>query len=318
MLVMNPDFEKKEIPLALSDLRKNLTRLESDADEATDLLERSLDERKLDSVHLSGNHVPRTPTSINKEISIFLARNRAKNDASNRREFLESLSEKRRRLLGDDNPEKMDVDSIPSCARTDAKPIDRDLQMKYDIAKNEEGPLRKTVKVEPDRDNEAVGLSSTNRPPAGPDITADRYAGLDERLKNIETHFSVRYVPAIPHSLLDRLKFLEDHIIRLEREYPPWAALHFNQPHRGWPPPPRPTPIIVPSHLTRQDPVPLPATQPSDGMPSHAESDVKGKGKASTSSKKKGKESSLHKAVLEKLEVQKAREDLAGRDPSGS
>ena len=40
-------------------------------------------------------------------------------------------------------------------------------------------------------------------------------------------------VPSPPRFLLDRLKFLENHIIRLEKEYPPWAALHFNQPNRG-------------------------------------------------------------------------------------
>ncbi len=40
-------------------------------------------------------------------------------------------------------------------------------------------------------------------------------------------------VPSPPRSLLDRLKFLEDHLVHLEREYPPWAALHFNQPRRG-------------------------------------------------------------------------------------
>ena len=40
-------------------------------------------------------------------------------------------------------------------------------------------------------------------------------------------------VPSPPASLLDRLRFLEDHIVHLERDYPPWAALHFNQPHRG-------------------------------------------------------------------------------------
>ena len=40
-------------------------------------------------------------------------------------------------------------------------------------------------------------------------------------------------VPSPPASLLDRLRFLEDHIVRLERDYPPWAALHFNQPNRG-------------------------------------------------------------------------------------
>lgn len=40
-------------------------------------------------------------------------------------------------------------------------------------------------------------------------------------------------VPSLPRSLLDRVKFLEDHLVRLEKDYPPWAALHFNQPHRG-------------------------------------------------------------------------------------
>lgn len=40
-------------------------------------------------------------------------------------------------------------------------------------------------------------------------------------------------VPSPPRTLWGRLKFLEDHITRLEKDYPPWAALHFNQPNRG-------------------------------------------------------------------------------------
>lgn len=40
-------------------------------------------------------------------------------------------------------------------------------------------------------------------------------------------------VPSPPRLLLDRVKLLEDHLVRLEKEYPPWAALHFNQPLRG-------------------------------------------------------------------------------------
>lgn len=40
-------------------------------------------------------------------------------------------------------------------------------------------------------------------------------------------------VPGPPASLIDRVKYLEDHIIKLERDHPPWAALHFNQPNRG-------------------------------------------------------------------------------------
>ena len=48
-------------------------------------------------------------------------------------------------------------------------------------------------------------------------------------------------VPNPPRTLLARLKFLEDHLIKLEKEYPPWAALHFNQPRRG---------VCIPSFLS--------------------------------------------------------------------
>jgi len=40
-------------------------------------------------------------------------------------------------------------------------------------------------------------------------------------------------VPAPPRNLMSRLRLLEDHIMQLEKDYPPWAALHFNQPNRG-------------------------------------------------------------------------------------
>jgi hypothetical protein len=49
----------------------------------------------------------------------------------------------------------------------------------------------------------------------------------------IFTHRGCTAVPSPPRTLLVRLKFLEDHIVRLEKDYPPWAALHFNQPNRG-------------------------------------------------------------------------------------
>ena len=34
-----------------------------------------------------------------------------------------------------------------------------------------------------------------------------------------------------PDDLL--ISLFHDHLIKLEKEYPPWAALHFNQPGRG-------------------------------------------------------------------------------------
>ncbi|HEV7735831.1 MAG TPA: hypothetical protein VGO47_00420, partial [Chlamydiales bacterium] len=81
-----------------------------------------------------------------RQISEFIAKNRARNNISNRNEFL------RKRQSADaivplDNLTSMDVD-IPSCARIDAIPVNRDIQMKYDVAKNDGGPLMRTIKVE--------------------------------------------------------------------------------------------------------------------------------------------------------------------------
>lgn len=205
--------------------------------------------------------------------------------------------------------------------------------MKYDIAKNEDGPLRRTLKNDHVTSEQAASGTSQGRgsmaTSADSEAAPERYPALDERMRSVETHLAVRYVPSPPRSLLDRLKFLEDHIVRLEKEYPPWAALHFNQPSRGWPPPPRPTPIIVPSHLTssaaqahgsqptshRDVPPPWPMHDPTAPLGTASGNDaettdsntLKTKGKIARNSK-----SSLHRAVMERLEVQKAMHDLAG------
>jgi hypothetical protein len=67
-----------------------------------------------------------------------------------------------------------DVESA-SCARTDSKMVDRDVMMKFDVAKNESNrPTDKT----------SEGDHA---------VTANRHPGLDERLKNLETHLAMRY-----------------------------------------------------------------------------------------------------------------------------
>ncbi|KAI0633221.1 hypothetical protein C8Q77DRAFT_1157448 [Trametes polyzona] len=324
MVVLNPEFERKVVPGALQDLVKHLSKLGQDAPESVEatVAERPLEERKLDYVHLADGVKPRSQTSITKDISRFLARNRARNDASNRNEFLLSLAEKRRRL--NENGDSVSSEPIPSCARTDAKTQNRDLQMKYDIAKNEDGPLRRTLKSGASED---AGEASTSSKPSQTHVgeripTAERYPALDERLQNVEKHLAIRYVPSPPRSLLDRLKYLEDHLIHLEREYPPWAALHFNQPNRGWPPPPRPTPLIVPSHLTStsaSEPAPSAQADASPGSSATPTAQGFGQDTSDTASKGKGKpgrntKSSLHRAVMERLEVQKAINDLTGGD----
>jgi len=92
-------------------------------------------------------------SQINKSISQFLARTRARNDASNRAEFLRTLAEKKANLFTtstlDTSAPTSDApnqrEEPISCARVDAKSIDRDKQMKYDIAKNEHRPLSRIV-----------------------------------------------------------------------------------------------------------------------------------------------------------------------------
>ncbi|KAI0645795.1 hypothetical protein C8Q79DRAFT_1071341 [Trametes meyenii] len=323
MLILNPEYERKRVPAALGVLMKDLLKMaqnNSESDQGKPL-ERPLEERKLDYVHLANNAKPRSQTSLTKDISHFLARNRARNDASNRKEFLLSLAEKRRRL--NENGDFAPLEPSPSCARTDAKTQNRDLQMKYDIAKNEDGPLRRTLKSETVDESSGASGSTTHAPSGSTNDSNDcpsagRYPALDERLQDIEKHLAIRYVPLPPRSLLDRLKYLEDHIIHLEKEYPPWAALHFNQPNRGWPPPPRPTPIIVPSHLTSTTVPRLPqmgTSSVSSGQVTPTLSSefidgaAKGKGKSGRHTK-----SSLHRAVMERLEVQKAMNDLTGGD----
>ncbi|KAK0485345.1 hypothetical protein EDD18DRAFT_1293280 [Armillaria luteobubalina] len=174
-----------------------------------------------------------------------------------------------------------------SCTRTDARTLNRDTQMKYDIAKNEDGRLRRTMKksVEEEKAHEVEN-------PA-----------LSERIANVETHLAVHYVPSPPASLPARIQFLEQHIIRLEKEYPPWAALHFNQPRRNaslsltrlWPPPSPSTPIIVPHLWSREPPVASTGPQAAGGA----------KGKLS-----------LTRAVMERLEVEKAMKDLGSTNLS--
>ncbi|EKM74933.1 hypothetical protein AGABI1DRAFT_47181, partial [Agaricus bisporus var. burnettii JB137-S8] len=273
----------------------------------------SLEERKLDYVRLANGEKPRSQTSINKEISTFLARNRARNDVSNRSEFLLSLSEKRKQLQDLDDPPE--GDAVSSCARTDARTIDRDAQMKYDIAKNDEGPLRRT-KVKKDEKHSPLSKPNSHETPLATGNTIvvpndqeslpKHHPGADERLGNIETHMAVRYVPSPPRTLWARLKFLEDHIVKLEKDYPPWAALHFNQPNRGWPPPPRATPIIVPPHLRSSDPDTSSTTKA--GIP-----DQQGSSSSSlpTSGNQKirNTKSSLQRAIMERLEVQQAMEE---------
>ena len=76
--------------------------------------------------------------------------------------------------------------------------------MKYDVARNEEGPLRRTVKapthvgVKDEQSLKGKGKRKAVDGEDGVDVNAERHPGLDERLTNIETHLSVRYGKPFP------------------------------------------------------------------------------------------------------------------------
>lgn len=67
--------------------------------------------------------------------------------------------------------------------------------MKYDIAKNEDGPLRRTLKSGVPVN--AVSAPSTSKAGANGAVddvpSASGYPALDERLQNIEKHLAIRY-----------------------------------------------------------------------------------------------------------------------------
>ena len=107
------------------------------------------------------------------------------NDASNQNEFLLSLQSKREKQPASDEDFVMGTSDTPSenervppsCARADAKFIDRTKHTKYDIAKNEDGPLRRTTRS-------ASKAKSTRDSPVSLE---------SERLKTIESHLAVKY-----------------------------------------------------------------------------------------------------------------------------
>lgn len=98
----------------------------------------------------------------------------------------------------------MDIDDA-SCARTDAKYVDRNQQIQYDIAKNDTH-LRRTTKKQEDDEQPSVPATGKGkekgetRPYTELDerVSAERYPGLDGRLTDIETHLAVHYGNIIP------------------------------------------------------------------------------------------------------------------------
>ncbi len=139
---------------------------------------------------------------LTKSISRFLAQTRKRNDISNRSEFLQSISEKRRNAASSQGGAGAgDVDMVSeeaessrsSCARVDAKSQNREVQMKYDIAKNEDGPLKRTIKREELAEQQSRQRPDADHPFVKLEDTIHNNPGMLERFTNFESHLAVRF-----------------------------------------------------------------------------------------------------------------------------
>ncbi|KAH8828352.1 hypothetical protein DL96DRAFT_1555791 [Flagelloscypha sp. PMI_526] len=278
-LALNSKWEHEIIPDAVRTLIHDLQIPLSSISSVPSSKESHDEMKETSAIKVFGKNV-KTPSATIHNIANLIAENRARNDGSNKREFLTSVRE---RLGQNDKAEE-----YASCSRADAKFVDRDSQMKYDIAKNDDGPLKRTMKQTLDQPPPHVTTSTSQ---------SDDLA-TDERLSNIEQHLALRYVPSAPATFQARLQYVEDHIVRLEKEYPSWAAVHFNQPRRGWPTPPRATPIVVSPHMRLAD------SKSSSSQKSKAEVLPPIHGVASRNTG-----SSLQRAVVERIQVKQALND---------
>ncbi|KAI8879847.1 hypothetical protein K501DRAFT_256068 [Backusella circina FSU 941] len=210
-----------------------------------------------------------TNDEVEQRVQTFIQAKQNELDESNRTEFLSRH-----------DPNADDI----TCARTDAREINRNIQMKFDIVNNEDSSLARSLL--PSRLNE-TNTSTTIQ--GGADMT--------ERVNNIQDHLHVKFdVTAKPSfSMFERIKILENTLIEMERQYPTWAAVHFNQPNRSFPPPPPVHYITRPSTESNSDSNnSYISTQITTTAPQHQ-----------PSSKQTGKAaSSLTRAVIEQMNRQ--------------
>ncbi|BFZ62778.1 hypothetical protein YB2330_003888 [Saitoella coloradoensis] len=155
------------------------------------------------------------------DMKALIREKRKQIDESNQNEYL-----RKRRAVAD--PTNQDEDE--SAARTSAIQIDRSIQMQYDLIRYASGPLERST---------FIGSGTTIRHdakaallPQTPAPKAYLESAHNERITNIEQHLNITYTPRPPATLEGRIGAVEKHILRLERDHPPWAALHFRQPGR--------------------------------------------------------------------------------------
>ncbi|KAF7723109.1 hypothetical protein EC973_002339 [Apophysomyces ossiformis] len=271
---LNPLSTPDQLQGALFTKRKRSTSEEDDEEEQQQERVKRFDS---DQVQIRASN-----QEVQQRIQTFIQAKQNDIDASNRTEFLNRP-----------DPTVADV----TCARADAREINRNIQMKFDIVNNEDGPLARSMLAN------AASRSIYGEEAASSNATEK---SADSRLRPIEEHLNVQFQPG-KFTLTERIKILENTLMEIERQYPVWAAIHFNQPNRTYPPPPpityisRNSPSFSETQFTsstlptiRDDTPTYTATQI---MPSDERMQIKTTGRAN---------SSLTRAVIEQFNKQRS------------
>ncbi|KAG0172155.1 hypothetical protein DFQ28_011439 [Apophysomyces sp. BC1034] len=267
---LNPLSTAEQLQGALYTKRKRSTT--DDADDEEDQQERV---KRFDSDQVQ---IRATNSDVQQRIQTFIQAKQNDVDASNRTEFLNRP-----------DPTVADV----TCARTDAREINRNIQMKFDIVNNEDGPLARSMLMNASRLTAETAATSS-------------LGGVECRVRPIEDHLNVQFQPG-EFSLFERIKILENTLMEIERQHPMWAAMYFNQPNRTFPPPPPVTYISRNLPPSLSEPLPSSSTLPTvkDDAPTYTATQImpaddrvqlKTTGRAN---------SSLTRAVIEQLNKQK-------------
>ena len=174
-------------------------------------------------------------SELDRRIAALIERKQSEIDTSNRDEF----------LLPAGSAVNPDAPHAEGCARIDAADINRSLQIRTQTVTNSFGP--QSIQAAMDQ------TSMRKRPREATSTEHDAfYSGCAERLQNLEDHLNILpgkacvlyiYILGLKlgklilladaktrKSFFERLKCIEDRIMQLERDHPPWAMIHFKRP----------------------------------------------------------------------------------------
>jgi hypothetical protein len=264
----NPDKTHNDLLVAK---RKRVDKENEEEEDEKDRIKR------LDSEQIQ---IRATTAEVDQRINTFIQAKRNELDESNRTEFLSRH-----------DPTSDDV----TCARTDAREINRNIQMKFDIVNNEDGPIARSLVTF--NDNKSA-LATENSIETSADVT--------ERLNNIQEHLNIKLDGAAkpPFTIFERIKILENTLIEMERQHPTWAAVHFNQPNRSLPPPPV-TYVTRPTTVDNNEATIIPPDQ-NENNTAYVSTQITSVAPQQRMLKAQGRaNSSLTRAVIDQLNRQK-------------